>query len=90
MKVRYTGKPGCTGDASSFNMGGLGEVIVYYPEGDASSEEIRELEVYLEQSQRWVPMRQAFRDHDLVSDNRDTCFFEPPTPADRERGYTLA
>jgi hypothetical protein len=48
-----------------------------------------ELDVWLEATQSWKPMDQAFRDRDLICDNHNTCFFEPPTPEDRARGYTL-
>jgi hypothetical protein len=90
MRVRYLASPEITGDSSSFNMAGLGEVIVYYGDGSASSEEISELEVYLDSQQRWAPMGEALRNNDLISDNRVTRFLEPRTPAERERGFTSA
>lgn len=87
MRVRYIDKPEITGSASQFNMHGLSEVIVWYADGSASSEEIRELEVYLDRQQRWVSMKEAFKNNDLISDDRVTRFFEPQTAEDRERGY---
>ena len=88
MKVRYRDKPHITGYSDKFNMHGLGEVIVTYEGGDASSEEIRELEVWLETQQRWASMSDALRANDLITDNRVTRFLEPRTEQERARGYT--
>lgn len=86
MKVRKIGTEAeCT--AINFNMVGIGEMIVYFPEGDASSEFIRDYEVWLEASQEWKNMNQAFRDHDLITDNYNVRFFEPITLKEREQGF---
>jgi hypothetical protein len=88
MKVRYKDRPEITGDSSSFNMHGLGEVIVQYPEGDASSEEIRELEVWLERGQRWVSLGEALKRNDVITDNHVRHFREPRDAAERDRGWS--
>jgi hypothetical protein len=88
MKVRYASRPGITGDSSSFNMHGLGEVIIHFPEGDATSEEIRELDVWLEARQRWVPLGEALKRNDVITDNRVSHFREPRDQAERDRGWS--
>lgn len=75
-----------TGDR--FNLSGLGEIIVGNEHGQDSAFQW-EFDVWLEAKQEWKDLDQAFRDHDVISDNLNTRFFEPQTPADRERGYSL-
>jgi hypothetical protein len=87
VRVRYALAPEMEGTSSRFNTAGLGEVIVCWSDGSADSEDISKLEVLL--GGGWKKMTQAFRDHDLVTDNLNVRFLEPPTPADRERGYVL-
>lgn len=87
MKIRYKNQPDITGISSEFNTYGLGEVIVHFPDGSATSEEISELEVEIHDE--WVDMRNAFRRRLLINDNYNIRFFEPQTADDRERGYTL-
>ena len=50
---------------------------------------IQDLDVYLPALGAWKDMAQAFRDKDLITDDYNTYFLEPPTPEDRERGYLL-
>ncbi len=88
MKVRYTEKPEITGDASSLNMHGVGEVIVWYTDGSASSEEISLLEVYLDSQQRWMSLSEAFRRNDVITDNHVSRFAEPRSQAERDRGWS--
>lgn len=88
MKVRHKEK-GYLGSSGNFNMHGLGEMIVYFEDGDCSSEFIRDYEVFLKQKQEWKDINQAFKDKDIINDNYNTCFFEPPTEDDRVRGFTL-
>ena len=88
MKLRnkYTGK---NWHSSKFNIHGLGEIIVHYPDYGADSAFIREFDVYLVSTGEWKDMNQAFKDHDLITDNYNTRFFEPKTEEDRIRGFTL-
>ena len=84
MKVRLGA---VEGEASRFNLHALNEVIVTFDDGSADTCFLRELEVRI--AGEWKSMRQAFEDRDLITDNENTCFFEPRTPEDRARGYTL-
>jgi hypothetical protein len=84
MQVRYKKHPNETIFASRFNELALAEIIL--PD---TSEFISELDVWLEQKEEWKDMNQAFADKDLIIDNFNTHFFEPPTEEDRKRGFTL-
>lgn len=81
MKVRYkeTKKEACS---SEFNIHALGEVLT----GDDGAY-IRDLDVLVNGT--WKDMGQAFEDKDIITDNYNSRFFVPPTPEDKERGYTL-
>lgn len=83
MKVRYKDTKTTT-YALGFNMSALAEVLT----GDDSIY-IKDLDVWLEQKQEWKDLSQAFKDHDVITDNHNTCFFEPSTKEERERGYSL-
>jgi hypothetical protein len=88
MKVRFKGQPSVTGHASQFNVRGLTEVIVGFDgEGGMDSCFIADLEVFVEARQEWKPMRQAFKDRDLIPDNFNTRFAEPKDETERTRGY---
>lgn len=87
MNVRYINKP-IHGVSSKFNTAGIGEVVVYFPEGDATSEFIRELQVELSDGS-WKDMSKAFRDKTLIPDIYNTCFMESRTDEEREKGYYL-
>lgn len=86
MKVRYKTN-GSEGHASQFNTHALAEVFVYFDEGDSDSAFIKELDVLLPSG--WKDMKQAFADHDLVTDNYNTCFFPPRDEMERERGWRI-
>ncbi len=88
MKVRHKEK-GHIGFSDRLNTHGLGEMIVNFEEGDASSEFCSDYEVWLESKKEWKDLNQAFEDHDVINDNFNTIFFEPKTEEDRLRGYTL-
>ena len=83
MKVRYK-KTGTEAESGSFNITTIGEVLT----GD-DSPFITELDVFLKETGEWKDMTQAFEDGDIIVNNMNTRFFEPPTTEDRERGYTL-
>jgi hypothetical protein len=88
MKVRLTDKPEITGYSSSLNTYGMGELIVYYDDGDASSDEISLYDVQLKDG-TWLPLGQAFREKIVITDNYDSSFRESVTDEERERGYYL-
>lgn len=82
MRVRYKEHPHIVRSASQFNMSSINEVLT----GDDSVPE-SELDVLI--NNQWIDMREAFRQHLLITDNYMIHFFEPQTEEDRERGYTL-
>jgi len=88
MKVREKKDPSDVFHSSQFNTHAIGEVIGYAKDGSAGLFFIRELDVQLS-SGEWKDMRRAFEDHDLITNNYNTRFFEPGTEEDRKRGYTL-
>ena len=83
MKVRYK-KTGTVAEANRFNLHSMSEVLT----GD-DSVDISNLDVYIVAIRDWKDMVQAFRDGDLVTDNYNTCFFEPHNDEERQRGYAL-
>ena len=83
MKIRYK-KSGLEGNAFCFNASAINEVLT----GDDSSF-ISDLDVWLDKKREWKDMKEAFENHDLITDNHNICFFEPNTREDQERGYTL-
>lgn len=89
MKLRKKDKPEITGYSDDFNEHSLNEIIVYFEDGDASSEYIRDYEVFLEKTSEWKDMNTAFDNRDLIPNNYNTAFSEPKTEEDRERGYYL-
>lgn len=87
MKVRYKDNHDIVGYTNQFNLGGIGEVIVTFEDGDASSEYVSDLEIWLEHHQQWYPMSRAFQDKLLISDNYGRSFAEPKTGEERVRGW---
>ena len=89
MKIRQK-KTGLLGTSTKFNTHGLSEIIVMFRNpDDMDSDYIRNYDVYLESSKQWKDLAQAFKDKDVIIDNYNTRFFEPPTEEDKIRGYTL-
>lgn len=88
MKLRHK-ELGYTAHSRSFNTSSISEIIVYYEEDDCDSVFIKDWDVWLKEKQEWKDLRKAFEDHDVITDNYNTIFFEPLTEKDRERGYTI-
>lgn len=89
MKVRHKTTAG-EAVAIEFNTHGIGEMIVGFDDGGMSSVFIRDYEVFIEtgpNAGKWRDMGDAFRDHDLITDNLNRRFFEPESNEDRERGW---
>lgn len=78
-------KTGALGSSSTFNVSALNEIIVGFETGDMDSDYITNYDVFV--NGEWKDMKQAFKDHDLITDNYNTGFFEPRTEEDRVRGY---
>lgn len=94
MRVRMKDKPEVVFYAGMFNIHGIGEVIGYGETFGSDLFYTADLDVLLGEEKeswhlRWKDMRQAFKDHDLITDNYNTRFFEPVNEEDRKRGYTL-
>ena len=89
MKARLKDKPQATGFADRFNIHALFEVIMGFDEGDQDSVFGKDVEVFVEAKQSWMPLKEALASHDVITDNYNTTFFEPRTEEDRKRGFTL-
>ena len=85
MRLRHKTK-GWEVQSDRFNLHGFGEIIVC-GEDWMDSDFQRDYDVFVNGA--WKDLNQAFRDRDVITNNYSTRFFEPPTPEDRERGYTL-
>lgn len=73
---------------SNFNMSALNEVLVNFDEGDADSMFVSDLQVQI--GDNWKNLISAFKDRDLITDNHNTCFFQPRNEEEKKRGYSLA
>ena len=71
-----------------FNIHSLDEILVYGPDW-MDSDYMEIYDVHIKKSEQWKDLRQAFMDKDIITDNYNTCFFEPANEEDRERGFTL-
>lgn len=80
--LRYKEHPEDSFNASQFNVHAMAEVLT----GDDSAF-VSSLDVLI--NGEWKDMGQAFKDHDLITDNYNTCFFEPRDDEERKRGYAL-
>ena len=86
VKVRLIDSPDITGEASEFNST---EVIVYYDgeNGHKDSEYPLNLEALI--NDKWITLKEAFKNHDLIYDIYNTNFFEPKDEEERKHGYRL-
>lgn len=83
--VRYKNRHDIVGDTDRFNTAGIGEVIVWFPDGEATSEEISELEVLFQTG--WISMSEAFRSKQLIPDNYHRYFREPTNVEEQTKGW---
>ena len=94
MRVRDK-KTGILGFSNRFNVSAIAEIVVGFDDDADGGHRgmdscyIGDYDVYLESKKEWKDLEQAFRDIDVITDNYNTKFFEPPTEEDRVRGYTL-
>ena len=86
MKVRNRQNK-TEGYSSTFNTHACSEIVVYFPDGDCSSEFIADYDVYLESTQIWMDMQEAFREKLIIPDNYNTAFREPVNKAERDKGW---
>lgn len=87
MKVRMKDNPNQPFVSDKFNVHGLGEVIGFGNHFGSDLFFIKDLDVLI--GDKWIDMGEAFRNHDLITDNYNTYFFEPKCEEDRKRGFTL-
>jgi len=84
MKLRYKKHPEEIRESSNFNTTAIAEVDM----GDDSAF-FSDLDVFIVSLGKWKDLSQAFKDRDLITDNFNTCFFEPKNEEERKRGYRL-
>jgi hypothetical protein len=82
MILRYKKHPENEFRSHSLNTSARAEVLT----GDDSAF-FKDLECYIEAKQEWKCLSQAFRAHDVITDNYNTIFFEPTNEEERKRGY---
>jgi hypothetical protein len=85
MKVRLKSDPSQIGHSGDFNTHSLSEILVYWDD-DIDSDYMSKYDVLLSDG-NWKDLKQAFKDKDVITDNHNTCFAEPKTEEERERGY---
>jgi hypothetical protein len=73
--------------SSSYNINSCSEILVQ-GEDWYDTDFYSEYDVFLEATQDWKDMRQAFKDKDLIPNNMNTHFGEPKDAAERELGYS--
>ncbi len=85
MEIRHraSGEPAST---IEFNTHGLGEILVYFDDGSASSEMVSDYDVLLPNGE-WKTLGQALKDHDVISDNFNQYLAFPTNDLERERGW---
>lgn len=86
MKVRNKAK-GYTGTSTNFNTHGLGEMIVYFDDDSCDSEYIHDYDVYIDGTNSWMDMSEAFSRNLIIPDNYNTWFREPVNDEEKERGW---
>ena len=81
-KIRYKNHPEDVIIVNRLNTHALAEVLT----GDDSAF-FRDLEVFLEKTQEWKCLSQAFKDKDIITDNYNTVFAEPRNQTEKDQGY---
>jgi hypothetical protein len=95
MRCRYLNNPKVLGWTDRLNECGIGETIIHFDEGDATSEFISELEILLVKPlpsstyrpNTWVPLSSAFKTRDVVTDNYDRTFREAISDGEKAQGW---
>ncbi len=86
MKVKNK-NTGALGYSGKLNTHGLGEMIVYYEEGDCSSEYIKDYDAFIESENEWIDMGEAFQQNLIITDNYNVDFREPVNADEKKRGW---
>jgi hypothetical protein len=85
MKVKCI-ETNVVGESGSFNTSSLSEIIVHDDNG-SDSVYMRDYLVLIDET--WMTFTEAFTKKLIITDNHNTCFFEPKNEEDKERGYSL-
>lgn len=80
-------KTGIKGSSSTFNIHALAEIIVWFSDGECSSEYIKDYDVYLKKTKTWHDMQDAFQKKLIIPDNFNRAFREPVDEIEKERGW---
>lgn len=83
-KVRYKSNPEITRSTDQLNIHAIAEVNMF-----DDSVYFKDLDVFITKKNKWIDLKQAISDGDIIFDNYNTRFFEPETEEDRKRGFTL-
>ena len=86
MKIKNK-KTGTLGSSNKFNTHGVGEMIVYFEDGDCSSELISDYDIFIENENTWMGMKEAFKQKLIITDNYNIYFREPSNPEEKDRGW---
>ena len=86
MKVKNK-KTEAVGYSGKLNTHGLGEMIVYYEDGDCSSEYIRDFDAFIESENVYMDMGKAFQEKLIITDNYNVDFREPVNADEKDRGW---
>ena len=78
--------PRVEGWSNEFNTSSLNEIIVYYDDGDASSEYFQDVNVLLSNGV-WTGLKEALGLHLVIPNNYNTHFREPVNEVERDRGW---
>jgi len=87
MEVRYINKPDEIFFSNTFNLSSNTEIIFCNENIGCDSDFLELFEVKIKN--KWVLMKDAFKNHDLITDNHNIYFFEPINKIDKKRGYCL-
>jgi hypothetical protein len=88
VKLRLKTNHDCLAWSDRLNTHSLNEIIVGYADDGMDSDYIHNFECLLSDGE-WVPLEEAFKRHDVVTDNYNTVFREAKTDEEREKGYYL-
>lgn len=88
MKVRKK-ITAAEGMSDCFNAHACGEIIVYFADGECSSEFVEDYDVYLESRKVWVDMSDALREGLIIPDNHNIHFREPVNEGEKIKKAVL-
>ena len=78
---------GTEGRSNCFNPNAYAEIIVYFLDGDCSSEFVKDYDVYLENGRTWADMSEALQEGLIIPDNHNIHFREPIDEDEKKKGW---